>query len=121
MRLVPVSLAGGVIVAFFVWRRERQTSFVRPHGSRVHSFESTYEHADVRDFWPKDVWTPEPKHIVPFGPYGVGQITAHPIGLVIVAGLLLMGLVAYPELSLLVLAWLIGGALVGFLLWLRHR
>jgi len=26
----PASLAGGAIVAFFVWRRERHTSFVRP-------------------------------------------------------------------------------------------
>lgn len=28
--IVPASLVGGTIVAFFVWRRERQTSFIRP-------------------------------------------------------------------------------------------
>ena len=69
------------IVALFVWRRERHTSFVRPH-----------EHAAASNLRSKDVWTPEPKHLVPFGPYGAGQWTAHPIGLVIVIGLVLMGL-----------------------------
>lgn len=119
--MVPASLAGGAIVAFFVWRRERQTSFVRPHGPRVHSFESSYEHIDAGNLRPKDVWTPEPKHLVPFGPYGGGQWTAHPIGLVIVIGLLLMGLVSHTPVSLLVLVSLLGGAIFGFFLWLRHR
>ena len=88
--LLPASLAGGAIVAFFVWRRERQASFFQPHGP----FESGYGHADPSNLQPKDVWTPESKHLVPFGPGGVGQWTAHPIGLVIVIGLLLMGLVS---------------------------
>jgi UDP-N-acetylmuramyl pentapeptide phosphotransferase/UDP-N-acetylglucosamine-1-phosphate transferase len=48
-------------------------------------------------------------------------MTAHSIGLVIVVGLLLMGLVATAELSLLILASAASGAIVGFLLWLRHR
>ena len=69
----------------------------------------------------KDEWTPEPKYLVPFGPYGGGQITAHPIGLVIVLGLLLMGLVSRTPVSLLLLFSLLGGAIVGFFLWLRHR
>ena len=68
-----------------------------------------------------DEWTPEPKHLVPFGPYGGGQITAHPIGLVIVLGMLLMGLVSRTPVSLLLLFSLLGGAIVGFFLWLRHR
>src|SRR5262245_34916712 len=45
--IVPVSLAGGAIVAFFVWRRGRQTSLA--HGPRAHSFESS-------NFRSKDVW-----------------------------------------------------------------
>lgn len=69
----------------------------------------------------QEVSGPEPQHLVPYGPYGGGQMTAHSIGLVIVVGLLLMGLVATAELSLLILASAAGGAIVGFLLWLRHR
>ena len=117
----PASLAGGAIVAFFVWRRERQTSFVRPHGLRVHSFESSYEHIDASNLRPKDVWSPEPKHLVPFGPYGAGQWTAHPIGLVIVIGLVLMALVSRTPLSDLMFFSLLGGAVVGLFLWLYHR
>jgi len=64
---------------------------------------------------------PEPKHLVPFGPYGAGQWTAHPIGLVIVIGMLIMGLVTRTPVSLLLIASLLGGAIVGFFLWLRHR
>lgn len=111
------SLVGGTIVAFFVWRRERQTSFIRPHGP----FESSYEHADASNLRPKDVWTPEPKHLVPFGPYGAGQWTAHPIGLVIVIGLMFMGLVSRTPLSGLMFFSLLGGAVVGMFLWLYHR
>jgi len=109
----PASLVGGAIVAFFVWRRERQTSF-RPHGPRLHSHANTYEHADA-------VWTPEPKHLVPFGPYGAGQWTARPIGLVIVIGLVLMGLVSRTPVSDLMLFSLLGGAVVGLFLWLYQR
>jgi hypothetical protein len=115
--LLPVSLAGGTLVAFFVWRRERQTSFFQPHSP----FESGDTHTDASKLRPKDVWTPEPKHLVPFGPGGVGQWTAHPIGLVIVIGLVLMGLVSRTPVSELMLFSLLGGAVVGFFLWLYHR
>ena len=115
--LLPVSLAGGAIVAFFVWRRERQTSFFQPHGP----FESDCGHGDANSLRPKDVWTPESKHLVPFGPGGVGQWTAHPIGLVIVIGLVLMGLVSRTPVSELIFFSLLGGAVVGFFLWLYHR
>ena len=114
--LLPASLAGGAIVAFFVWRRERQTSFFQPHGP----FESGYEHVDPNNLRPKDVWTPESKHLVPFGPGGVGQWTAHPIGLVIVIGLVLMGLVSRTPVSDLMFLSLLGGAVVGICLWLYH-
>ena len=115
--IVPASLVGGMIVAFFVWRRERHTSFIRPHGP----FESSYEHADASNLRPKDVWTPESKHLVPFGPYGAGQWTAHPIGLFIVIGLVVMGLVSRTPVSVLVFFSLLGGAVVGMFLWLYHR
>ena len=115
--LLPVSLASGAIVAFFVWRRERQSSFFQPHGP----FEGGDKHTDASKLRTKDVWTPEPKHLVPFGPYGGGQWTAHPIGLVIVIGLVLMGLVSRTPVSDLMLFSLLGGAIVGFFLWLYHR
>ena len=115
--LLPISLAGGAIVAFFVWRRERQTSFFPPHGP----FESGNKYTDASNLPPKDVWTPESKHLVPFGPGGVGQWTAHPIGLVIVIGLVLMGLVSRTPVSELMVFSLIGGAVVGLFLWLYHR
>jgi hypothetical protein len=35
--------------------------------------------------------------VMPFGPYGGGQITSHPIGLVIVIGFIAMALVGIPE------------------------
>ncbi len=106
----PASLAGGAIVAFFVWRRERQTS---PVGPGVQSPLSDYEHVDAGNR--------TPKHLVPFGPYGGGQWTAHPIGLVIVIGLLLMGLVSRTPVSAFIIASLLGGAVVGMFLWLYHR
>jgi hypothetical protein len=115
--LLPASLAGGAIAAFFVWCRERQTSFFQPHGP----FESGDKHVDANERRPKDVWTPESKHLVPFGPGGVGQWTAHPIGLVIVIGLVLMGIVSRTPVSDLVLLSLLAGAVVGICLWLYHR
>jgi hypothetical protein len=115
--LIPVSLAAGAIVAFFVWRRERQTSFFQTRGP----FESGAKRIDISNLRPKDVWTPEPKHVVPFGPYGGGQWTAHPIGLFIVLGLVLMGLVSRTPVSELIFFSLLGGAVVGFFLWLYHR
>ena len=99
------SLFGGAIVG--LWLHHREHSFASPPSTPTCS--------------PKEVWNVEPKYLVPFGPYGGGQWTAHPIGLVIVDGLLTMGVVSRTPLSLLVLASLLGGLIVGFLLWLRHR
>jgi hypothetical protein len=110
--IAPASLAGGAIVAFFVWRRERQSSPVRPG---VQSPLSGYEHLDARNR------TLEPKHLVPFGPYGGGQWTGHPIGLVIVISLVLMGLVSRTPVSAFIVFSLLGGAVVGVFLWLYHR
>lgn len=64
---------------------------------------------------------PDPTEVIPFGRYGVGLLTGHPVGLVVVLGLLLMGLIGIPEAR-----WFFAGALAlggtcGFLLWFRHR
>jgi hypothetical protein len=64
---------------------------------------------------------PDPNKVVPFGRYGGGEWTGHPIGLFIVLGLLVMGLVGIPEARLFFGASIVLGALCGLFLWLRHR
>jgi hypothetical protein len=59
--------------------------------------------------------------LVPFGPYGAGQMTGHPVGLVIVFGILLMGLFISPLFLLFLMASLVLGGGFGIILWLRHR
>jgi hypothetical protein len=49
------------------------------------------------------------------------SLTGHPIGLVIVLGLLLMGLLGLPEYRLFFVGSLVLGGLLGLSLWLRHR
>jgi hypothetical protein len=63
----------------------------------------------------------DPTRVVPFGRQGAGLFTGHPVGLVVVIGLLFMGFVGLPGAH-----WFYGGALLlggvwGFFLWLRHR
>lgn len=64
---------------------------------------------------------PHPTEVLPFGRYGGGLLTGHPIGLVIVIGLLLMGVVGIPEARWFFGGSLVLGGMVGLLLWLRHR
>ena len=64
---------------------------------------------------------PDPIKVVPFGRFGGGEWTAHPVGLVIVLGFLLMGLVGIPQFRWFFAGALVLGSLWGFLLWLYHR
>ena len=64
---------------------------------------------------------PDPTEVIPFGRYGAGLITAHPVGLVVALGLLLMGLLELPPVRLFFAASLPLGAVWGLFLWLRHR
>ena len=64
---------------------------------------------------------PHPTKVVPFGNYGGGLLTGHPIGLVIVIGLLLMGFVGLPEARWFFTLAVPAGAICGFFLWRYHR
>ena len=64
---------------------------------------------------------PSPAEVVPFGRYGAGHWTGHPIGLLIVAGFLLMGLVGLPEFRWFFLASLALGGVLGLILRRLHR
>lgn len=64
---------------------------------------------------------PPPPKVVPFGVYGGGLWTGHPIGLVIVLGLLFMGFVGLPEARWFLAFAVPLGCICGFVLWLRHR
>jgi hypothetical protein len=64
---------------------------------------------------------PDPAKLVPFGYYGAGLWTGHPIGLVIVIGLLAMGIVGLPEARWFLALAAPAGAICGFFLWLQHR
>jgi hypothetical protein len=59
--------------------------------------------------------------VVPFGAKGGGLLTGHPIGLVIVIGLLFLGLLGLPEVRPFFLGSVGLGGIFGLILWLRHR
>lgn len=62
-----------------------------------------------------------PMAIVPYGKFGAGLWTGHPIGLVIVIGMLVVGLVGIPEWRWFFGATVLVGSLVGYSLWRRHQ
>jgi hypothetical protein len=64
---------------------------------------------------------PHPNQVIPFGRQGAGLWTGHPLELVIVVGLLLIGFIGLPEARwFFALAVPLGG-IYGFFLWRRHR
>ena len=62
-----------------------------------------------------------PKDVVPFGIYGAGRWTGHPIGLVMVLGIVLMALIGVPESRYFLAAAIPLGAVFGFILWRIHQ
>lgn len=63
----------------------------------------------------------KPVEVVPFGRYGAGIWTGHPVGLVGVFGVLLIGLIALPEARMFLAGALCLGVFFGLFLWLVHR
>jgi hypothetical protein len=64
---------------------------------------------------------PAPTRIVPYGPYGGGYFTSHPIGLVIAIGFIVIALVGIPGARWFFAASLVLGIILGIFLWLRHH
>jgi len=64
---------------------------------------------------------PGPFEVVPFGRYGAGLWTSHPVGLVVAAGIVLIALISLPEARTFLAGAVILGSLFGFGLWFRHR
>jgi len=62
-----------------------------------------------------------PQEIVPYGKYGAGVWTGHPVALFLVLGMVIMGLVGIPEWRWFFAATVFVGSLVGFFLWRRHQ
>ncbi len=63
----------------------------------------------------------DPTEVIPFGRYGAGLLTEHPVGLVVALGMLLMGLAGLPPARLFFATSLPLGGIWGLFLWLRHR
>ena len=64
---------------------------------------------------------PHPKDVIPFGKYGGGRFTGHPVGLVIALGIVLIALIGLPESRIFLAAALPLGGLFGFVLWKLHQ
>jgi hypothetical protein len=62
-----------------------------------------------------------PCEVVPFGTLGAGLWTGHPIGSIIVLGMLAMGLVGVPAFRWFFVGTMIGGGFAGYLLWRLHQ
>lgn len=61
------------------------------------------------------------KDVVPFGKYGAGRWTGHPIGAFIVLGIIVIALVGIPESRYFLAAAVPLGAMLGFILWRIHQ
>jgi hypothetical protein len=64
---------------------------------------------------------PPAAKVVPFGNYGGGLWTGHPIGLFIAIGLLTMGIIGLPEARWFLALAVPAGIICGTLMWFFHR
>lgn len=63
----------------------------------------------------------QPKDVIPFGKYGAGRWTGHPIGAFIAIGIVVIALIGIPESRYFLAAAVPLGALFGFILWRMHQ
>lgn len=64
---------------------------------------------------------PNPIEPIPFGRGAAGLYTDHPVGLVVVIGVLILGLFGLSEARWFLAGTVLLGGMWGFFLWLRHR
>jgi hypothetical protein len=57
----------------------------------------------------------------PQGSYGFGILTAHPVGLLVVAAVILIAVTGIPAARLFFVGSVALDAVIGFILWLYHR
>jgi hypothetical protein len=62
-----------------------------------------------------------PKDVIPFGKYGAGRWTGHPIGAFISLGIVVVALIGVPESRYFLAAAAPLGALFGLILWRMHQ
>jgi len=62
-----------------------------------------------------------PLQVVPFGRFGAGVWTGHPIGLFICVGLIAIGLIGIPEWRWFFGATVLAGSAFGYFLWRRDQ
>lgn len=64
---------------------------------------------------------PDMNEIRPHGRFGVGLLTEHPVGLLIVGVVIFMALERLPPARPFFVGSLVLGGIIGLFLWLRHR
>ena len=64
---------------------------------------------------------PDIDSVKPFGRYGVGVMTEHPAGLLVIAAVIFLTLETIPGARWFLAVTLFVGTSFGFVLWLRHR
>jgi hypothetical protein len=62
-----------------------------------------------------------PSEVVPYGKFGAGVWTGHPIGFFVVLGIVTVALIGLPASRWFFAATVAVGSLVGYLLWRRHN
>ncbi len=62
-----------------------------------------------------------PLEVVPYGKFGAGVWTGHPIELVVVLGIIIVELIGIPAWRCFFGATLLVGGLVGYFLWRRNQ
>ena len=82
---------------------------------------ATLRHRPFREVAARTNEDRHPLQVVPFGRFGAGAWTGHPIELLVVVGFLLIGLIGIPEWRWFFGATVLMGSVVGYVLWRRNQ